>query len=274
MFASACDTAVFTTQPPYQPYRDSGGNRHAGTSGGEVFTSKPPQPGCIQSLDNPDSLAETITVKLKTGAVAYVACVTGSQAWAQDLNKYFFESLKFGARTVGEMWKYMLNRYYQVHVIPATMPKPDWYALAAVHQPWKYHLFGDPSLRINGVSRFQKADFLGTWDMVHDGWRGVLELTAAGDSYIEQMPNVRGKYTGTDGHVHAVAGYVRTHDYPLVEEWGPDYQIVFEVDFPDTPTRDDDSRFEGLLFTQTRDAMAGRTSWAGRPFAFYAVKRK
>ncbi len=272
MFAAACDTGKFTTDPPYGPYKDVSGNNHAGSAAGELFTCKPPQPACIQA-DTPESLGEVATVKIKGGAVAYLACATGSQEWGRDLNRFFFESLKYGATKLGDMWKHMLTRYYQVHIIPATLPTPEWYKLAEIHQPWKYILFGDPSLRISGVSRFQKADFLGVWDMVHDGWKGTLELVAADDSFIDPLPNVRGKYTGADGKVYAVTGKVRTPEYPLDESWGPDYQIVFKVDFPDLPNPDIDAQFQGLLFTQSRDAMAGFTKWAGRPFSFYAMKK-
>lgn len=52
------------------------------------------------------------------------------------------------------------------------------------------------------------------------------------------------------------------------------HRIVFWVDFANTPANPaDDQRFDGYVFTQTRNAMAGVTWWAGIPFGFYAANK-
>lgn len=158
MFSAGCSTSEFATLPPYDAYADIKGNYHKGTNYGEVFTSTPPQPACLQAINNTEGFGENILIKRKTGAVAYVGCITGSQPTAVDLLKFFFESLNQGFNTLGSMWNYMIQRYYEVFVPPVNVNKPDWTIVANFHQPWKFFLMGDPSLRIGGIREFQKED--------------------------------------------------------------------------------------------------------------------
>lgn len=151
VFSSACDTSRFATLPPYLGYTDINGIYHKGTNNGEVFSTTPPQPACFQNRYNPESIGEYMTVKYKTGAIAYIGCLTGAQPYSFDLNKFFFEAFHLGYKTLGEMWKYMLEKYYATHIPPLIVNPPDWRKVAEFHQPWKFIVFGDPSLRIGGI---------------------------------------------------------------------------------------------------------------------------
>ncbi|MBU1735345.1 MAG: hypothetical protein KJ692_08925 [Verrucomicrobia bacterium] len=151
IIASACGTSEFATQAPYDGYTDINGANHNGTNGGEVFAVTPPQPACIQALQNPESIGEALTVKYDTGAIGYIGCVTGAQPWSRDLNKFFFEAYRYGHEFLGGMWSYMIQKFYETHVLPTVIATPDWTKVAEFHQPWKFILFGDPSLRIGGI---------------------------------------------------------------------------------------------------------------------------
>jgi hypothetical protein len=105
-------------------------------------------------------------------------------------------------------------------------------------------------------AQVSKQDFFGNWAMNHDGWEGTLVLRAAG------IPGgLFGDYLAADGKVHFVQGSVEAH------------MIVFYIDLKDTKgLPEDDQRFEGYLFTQSRQAMAGTTSWASTLYGWSAVK--
>ncbi|MDO8948069.1 MAG: C25 family cysteine peptidase [Desulfocapsaceae bacterium] len=151
MCVSACSTAEFATLPPYGAYVDKNGVNHAGSSNGEVFTSTPPQPSCLQNIHDPDQdLATHLTVRTDAGVVAYLGGITGMQM--SEPLEYFLEGLP-SCSTLGEAWQAMIRRYYQVQGMPGSLASPDWFAVAKVHQPWKFMMFGDPSLRIGGTTK-------------------------------------------------------------------------------------------------------------------------
>jgi hypothetical protein len=60
--------------------------------------------------------------------------------------------------TLGDAWREMIKAYYESPNIPTNTTQPDWTAVARFHQPWKYMLFGDPSLRIHGVGTKDQAN--------------------------------------------------------------------------------------------------------------------
>jgi hypothetical protein len=151
MVVSACNSGGFATQPPYHRYTDVHGVQHPGTDNGESFTTVPPQPACLQSWHDPDGdLATAVTVGTPAGAIAYVAGVTGMQY--SEPAVYLVEAMR-QAPTLGDAWIAMVKRYYQSYPVPAKLTSPAWHVVARAHQPWKFMLFGDPSLRIVGAKR-------------------------------------------------------------------------------------------------------------------------
>ena len=149
MAVAGCDTAQFATLPPYCAYVDINNVEHAGTVQGERFSSPPPQPSCFQTQHDPDQdLASRLTVGTEAGVVAYLGGVTGMQM--SEPVQYFIRRFA-SAATLGEAWQWMITHFYAVFGQPGSLTAPDRYAVARVHQPWKYMLFGDPSLRIRGA---------------------------------------------------------------------------------------------------------------------------
>ena len=153
VFSAGCYTASYAPLPPFDSYTDVQGIYHSGTaSEGIIRTDKSPQPAPLQEVGNQtESLAEQLLVENQTGAIGYIGAVTTTQYPSFELDTLFYESLNHGAKTLGDMWGYMVTRYYQLHPAPDKIDKPDWYQVAIFQQPWKFHLFGDPSLRIQGI---------------------------------------------------------------------------------------------------------------------------
>jgi hypothetical protein len=258
IFAVACYTGRFQFDLDY--YRTKDDQEWAGSS------TNRPEPMAVQpSKYDRESLAEEFLVKRETGAIAYIGNVSKYEYGGEDLDKYFFEAYSMGWKPpiLGSLWHYALSQWLD-HV-----DMLHHYAFFHMH---KVMLFGDPSLRVGGISGFQKADLGGDYSMVHDGWKGSLHLEAKQDNPIEQLPNLGGTYTHSTGGERSLRGYMRTWQYYLPPSWGPDHKVEFYIDFNNTADSSDDQKFDGYQFTQSRDAIAGLTWWNNIPFGFYALK--
>lgn len=311
VFAAACDTGRFAYLLPCAPYVDVKGDPHCGTcpAFGNVtieygdyphYDELRPAPlqgdidegvfcpttGRTYSFD-PSCIAETFIFGHSdgspgSGAIAYLGAKSSAN-YAPDLAPYFFEAYDEGdCRVLGDMWKYMVEEYYDFHDLAESYKDyvepvgTNWGVGHEFAEPRKFTLFGDPSVRVGGVGDYYKLDFSDTYDIVHDGLEGTLELVAGSDDPDCVLSNMSGNYTSAAGQQHHAYGLVRSWGQPMPEDWGPNHKIEFYIDFEGTPTHsDDDQEFEGYHFTQANDAMAGITwSWdtPDIPYGFYALK--
>ena len=122
-------------------------------------------------------------------------------------------------------------------------------------------------------------DLVGTWDMVHDGWRGTLVINPPGqvlngdeDGCTYRSYVIDGTYTTGSGDQFAMRGTFGGKDPSRrAGEACPqsEHLISFTIDFSGEPPQP----FTGYLFTRQSTGMGGQTWWQGIPFGWYAIKR-
>jgi hypothetical protein len=109
---------------------------------------------------------------------------------------------------------------------------------------------------VNVDAAIDPFDWIGEYDMVHDGWVGVLS--------IEDTPRDCGgprwcsmivRYWNAEGV--QLPGRIATMDQDFVH-------MVFHIN---------EQRFDGYLFTQTGDDIAGTLVDGDRAYGFYAIRR-
>ncbi|MGC5172482.1 C1 family peptidase [Microbacterium sp. DT81.1] len=103
---------------------------------------------------------------------------------------------------------------------------------------------------------FDRVDWLGTWEMNHDGWRGALVI----DGIDPASGGAALSYRRSTGEVRPAFGGVRS-DHPHVMD--------FTIDFgPDNSAQ----TFTLQHHTRERGIASGFTTWAGRRFGAIAKK--
>lgn len=174
-FSGSCETGLIAYLVPGDPYKDVNGVGHWGINNGESLNigSYPhaslPKPACIQ---DGQVIHNNITYKFdiacfaesfvfgdpigSSGAIAYLGERSGAQRFVVDLDKFFFKAYDDGKfRVLGDMWKYMIEEYYDWHHLENANSWPnqpsDWEKGHVFDEPQKLLLFGDPSLRIGGA---------------------------------------------------------------------------------------------------------------------------
>jgi len=106
-------------------------------------------------------------------------------------------------------------------------------------------------------SEIKPTDWIGTYQMNHDGWRGTLvifepkcpapALCTYAVSYIDDK------------------GVSNTGTIEAIDQQGQ--HMAFYLNFPENK-----QKFDGYIFSWDKSKMAGTTYWHGRTFGFYAVK--
>jgi len=174
-FGGACETGMFAPMARFHPYKDVNGNGHWGTTNGETLNpgSYPhvnlPKPACLQDgqfvhdgttyefdymcFAEPFIFGDPIG---STGVIAYLGARSGARQWIMKLDKFFFKAYDAGGhRVLGDMWKYMIEEYYDYYDLDNANTWPhqstDWDWGQRFDEPQKLILFGDPSLIVGGA---------------------------------------------------------------------------------------------------------------------------
>lgn len=156
IFSRACETGKFASFPPLDNYYDSNGTFHVGHW--PATNEMVPKPNPIQPHNcDIDARPEDWLVSRDTGAIAFIGSVgIANPGYADQMDKDFFKAYKLGNKTFGDLWVYMVQRYLddygyfdkQGNIIGGN----DWEKKAIWNTLVRFNAFGDPSLRIGGIS--------------------------------------------------------------------------------------------------------------------------
>jgi hypothetical protein len=103
-------------------------------------------------------------------------------------------------------------------------------------------------------------DWIGTYNMNHDGWVGILNIADSKmDCATTQWCSLVLTYVDSSGVKHK--GKIEMID----QSW---QHMVFHINFPDN-----EQKFDAYLFSWDKRRIAGTTYWGGRTFGFYAIKK-
>ena len=178
VFSAGCETGMFARMARFEPYLDVNGGEHYGANNGETLDlgayphTSLPRPACIQNdadggvshggvfyTYDMECFAETFLFGYhtdSTGAIAYVGARTGTRPnQAAELDRQFFKAYESGKVVLGEMWKYMLQQYYNNYELSGShtwfRDSTQWNDGHTLDEPQKFILFGDPSLVVGGA---------------------------------------------------------------------------------------------------------------------------
>lgn len=167
-----CDAGVFgPSNLAFGGYTDIYGRSHRSYEEGEHYPcgQLPPSPSTLQPNEVEGSYAEFLTVKAHClpsgypgrGAIAYLGATYATQGPAYDLGRFFLEAYARG-KLLGQMWREAITRYYREYVAGVRPAKNEDFRGIKIWswEPWdqyymiqKFVLFGDPSLRVGGLTQ-------------------------------------------------------------------------------------------------------------------------
>lgn len=111
---------------------------------------------------------------------------------------------------------------------------------------------------LEGVSaaqgELQYGDFLGVWNLNHDGWRGTLTITA-----VNPLTGaISATYKNMDGQIFTVTGKVAPNKRSV------SFTVPFNTGAPQP--------FTGHIYSWERGIMSGTTRWNGKDFGWAAYR--
>jgi hypothetical protein len=230
--------------------------------------SRPPMVFCVccQNAWIDDNNVEVVVETfLREGkAVAVIGASRNSPTYANnDFDKYFFKAIMNGATNPGSIFN-------QAKALMVANHSNSTEHMADVVM---YMLFGDPTTQIVSTVEFLR----GTWDMDHDGWKGVLEINRIWQHRIEVIGScgypvwsISGTYS-SGGKTYPMSGKIGGKDENDLNAGckRSDHKLDFAINFEASNPQ----KFAGYITTWTRNIIAGYTWWANRPFCWYAKKR-
>ena len=149
----ACENGQYGPPVPWHfPYLDVQGQERDYGCNPPCFTTplEPEEPASLQVGNDfnsqpfdRESTAEWFLVRSDDGAIAEIASYGFGDSGNWRMGETFFQTYQNGQHILGELWKATLEDF-----IGAGDPDNQWH----FRHLKSYHLFGDPSLRVGGVS--------------------------------------------------------------------------------------------------------------------------
>jgi hypothetical protein len=164
VFANACETGEFAPSAPYRSYADISGVFHQGhvPQPGEIV----PPPDPVQPPNGDlEAFAEQWLVYRDTGAIGYIGSAgTGNTLYDDPLDKDFFAAYAAGHDILGDAWTDARERFLNGRIDGDgnLIGSDEWHRAKLWANLMRYHLFGDPSLRVGGAFTYTQSGDV--WD--------------------------------------------------------------------------------------------------------------
>ena len=189
------------------------------------------------------ALPEAFLTDNSGGGVIYIGGVTSMQSPAFYVDKKFFRAIEDGEGHVGDAFRYALETYISHYDLDEAIRsnwipmdewpyadaggKWNWFPAARFDTVYKTHLFGDPSLRINGVSTPDTSPPV--TNAVMDNWINRQDLEESADVY--QHPVV---LSASDPETGILCSQYSYNADGAVADWreGDRFTIPFVLELP------------------------------------------